>query len=266
MKNKQAIVFDMDDTLYPERDYVLSGFRAVAEWGSTTFGIDAATGFTQLQMLFETGVRGDTFNRWLTDLNIIQQYDEPEKVNAIVASLLQIYRQHLPTLRPFPEVTAAIPQLAKRYRLGLVSDGYLAVQQRKWAALNLAQHFRGVVFSDQWGKPAWKPSPKPFIEVLKLLDISPTQAVYVGDNPLKDFLGARQIGMKTIWLKREQSEYANKQPPTTAHMPDQMVTSWASLRKELFVTKTWTLPMRAPSRNIPAPIMPEPIWEKVVSA
>ena len=35
----KAVIFDLDDTLFPERTYVLSGFRAVGDWISETYSI-----------------------------------------------------------------------------------------------------------------------------------------------------------------------------------------------------------------------------------
>ena len=39
MSRLEAVVFDLDDTLYPEADYVLSGFQAVADWAEVHLGI-----------------------------------------------------------------------------------------------------------------------------------------------------------------------------------------------------------------------------------
>ena len=39
LSSYEAIIFDLDDTLYPERAYVLSGFHAVAVWGKTHLGV-----------------------------------------------------------------------------------------------------------------------------------------------------------------------------------------------------------------------------------
>jgi putative hydrolase of the HAD superfamily len=44
--------------------------------------------------------------------------------------------------------------------------------------------------------------------------------VYIGDNPRKDFFGARQLGMSTIWVKRSDSEYGDLQPPGLEYHPD----------------------------------------------
>ncbi|MCB0112166.1 MAG: HAD family hydrolase [Caldilineaceae bacterium] len=239
MKHWQAVVFDMDDTLYPERDYVLSGFRAVAEWSEQAFGINANDGYAHFHTLFTTGVRGDTFNRWLHHFQIIQPDSPREVIQQTVTPLIDVYRNHMPQIQPFPEAAALLPALSKIYQLGVVSDGYEMVQQRKWAALNIASYFTAVVFSDHWGREAWKPSTKPFHEVLRGFAVAPEQAVYIGDNPRKDFLGAREVGMATIWLRRADGEYTAHEPPTAAHQPDEIIASWAALQSELLPEKVY---------------------------
>lgn len=220
MSQLKAIVFDMDDTLYPERDFVLSGFQAVAAWASVNLGISESIGSATLFQLYSEGVRNNTFDRWLTIHGI-----ETE----IVPELLDIYRQHPPNISPFPEAIDLLKTLAQSYQIGLVSDGYLAVQQRKWKALGLESFFDAVVFSDSLGRENWKPSMAPFKLVLDRLNISPQFSVYIGDNPRKDFFGARQLGMYTIQFKHSRSEYGNLQPPSPDHCPHLMVDSLAEI-------------------------------------
>jgi putative hydrolase of the HAD superfamily len=217
MNSLQAIVFDLDDTLYSERDYVLSGFRAVANWAAVNLGIDEDQGSTTLCNLYHQGIRNNTFNQWLA----IHQIDNPE----IVTKLLDVYREHSPTISPFGESIDLLTTLTKSYKIGLVSDGYLQVQQRKWAALELDHFFDAVVFSDSLGRENWKPSPAPFKLVLERLNIAPEFSVYIGDNPRKDFFGARQLGMSTIWIKRSDSEYSDLQPPSLEYHPDLTIKS-----------------------------------------
>lgn len=221
MSRWQAIVFDLDDTLYPERDYVFSGFRAVAGWAEAHLGIPAVQGLAELKRLFEAGVRGDTFNRWLAAHGLAP--------DSLVPQLVQVYREHEPTLVPFPEVPDLLNSLRQRYRLGLVSDGYLAVQQRKLAALDLAHHFDAIVFSDVWGPEAWKPNAKPFEAILQQLAADADKSVYVADNPTKDFLGARQAGMFTVRIRRPNGEYTHLGPPTAQHAPHWTIASLSKL-------------------------------------
>ena len=217
MNSLQAIVFDLDDTLYSERDYVLSGFKAVASWASVNLGIDEQQGSATLCNLYHQGVRNNTFNQWLT----IHQIENPE----VVIKLLDIYREHSPIISPFSESIDLLTTLTKSYKIGLVSDGYLQVQQRKWAALGLDPFFDAVVFSDSLGRENWKPSTTPFKLVLERLNIAPEFSVYIGDNPRKDFFGARQLGMSTIWVKQSDSEYGDLQPPILEYHPDLTIES-----------------------------------------
>lgn len=124
--------------------------------------------------------------------------------------------------------------LRERYRLALLSDGYLVVQQRKLAALGLAGHFDAVVFSDEWGREAWKPATRPFEAVMQRLGgLRPEAVVYVADNPAKDFLGARNAGWQSIRLRIPGGEHANHEPASVDHSPDYEVNCLVDLQNLL---------------------------------
>jgi putative hydrolase of the HAD superfamily len=222
----RAIVFDLDDTLYPERDYVVSGMGAAASWAEKQLGIPAEQGFAQLMSLFEQGVRGNSFNLWLEAHGLCDE--------GLVAATVNVYRSHQPTLRLFPEVQTLLASLRRRYRLGLVSDGYADVQRRKLAALDVAQHFDAIVLSDELGRHAWKPSPEPLLTVLERLGrIEAENSVYVADNPKKDFLAARRAGLASIRVRRPGGEYSRMEPIAPEHEPDLTVTSLENLELRL---------------------------------
>ncbi len=222
MNGWKAIIFDLDDTLYPERDYVQSGFRAVAAWAEMHLGIGTDDGFKQLEGLFDRGFRRDTFDRWLAMHGIWSK--------SHVVRLVEVYRGHAPDINPFPEVNVVLEGLKAAYRLGLVSDGYLAMQQRKLTALNLAHYFDAIVFSDELGREAWKPDPRPFELVLKRLGlVDGAPGVFVGDNPSKDFLGARNTGLTTLRVRRPNGIYARHEPPTPHHCPNAELASLSEL-------------------------------------
>lgn len=121
--------------------------------------------------------------------------------------------------------------LSRVAKLGLVSDGYLEVQRRKLAALGLSHFFTSVVFSDQFGREHWKPSTIPFATILRNLDCAPYRAVYVGDNPKKDFLGARQLNMHTVRIVRSDGIYAKLEPPSELHAPHREIVSLLELEQ-----------------------------------
>lgn len=225
MTTLRAVIFDLDDTLYPERDYVLSGFRAVAQWAQRELGVCYDEGYARFVRLYGEGVRGTTFNQWLREAGF------PEE--PWVAEMVRVYRCHQPDIQPFECVPALLERLGQRYDLGLISDGYLQVQQKKWRALGLEAHFAAVVFSDEGGRECWKPSTWPYRQALQRLGCSPDEAVYVGDNLLKDFAGANQLGMGTIYLLFPEGEYADRQAADAESTPLATVPSLAAIESLL---------------------------------
>lgn len=219
-----AVVFDLDDTLYPEKDYVLSGFRAVSRWVEQHLGIPAATAYSAFEALFGAGVRGDTFNRWVLSQALSSD---------LVPTLVAVYREHRPSVRPFPGIEELLAKLERRYALGLVTDGYRDAQQAKLNALGLAHAFRAVVFSDDWGRENWKPSARPFLEVIRALGVAADEAVYVADNPIKDFHGARRVGLSTIWCRYSNGDYCHRAVPSSEHAPDAVVDTVRGLEARL---------------------------------
>jgi putative hydrolase of the HAD superfamily len=216
LRRWRAIAFDLDDTLYPEPDFVASGFRAVAKWAEQVLGIDSAMGLAELQSLYDRGPKGHTFDAWLAMHNL--------DIGNWVREAVRVYREHDPAIKPFPEVAPLLSSFKGRYLLGLVSDGYLDVQRRKLRALGLAEWFDVTVFSDEWGREAWKPSPCAFQILLERFGHLPgEEAVYVGDNPAKDFLAARKAGMTSVHVRRPQGVYAAVVPLSADYRADWVI-------------------------------------------
>lgn len=212
MTKLQAVIFDMDDTLYLERDFVFSGFAAAAAWAEAELGIPQAEGIAQLKAYFTAGVRGDTFNRWLADHGL--------EVDPWLGQMVAAYRQHRPSIAPLPDAEATLQALQGKYRLGLITEGYRAVQQAKLEALGLQHYFEEILIGGEDERESWKPNPRPFQILLDRMGIEPEAAVYVGDNPFKDFLGARRAGMGSIRLRHPQALHAQIEAVDNDHAPD----------------------------------------------
>ena len=213
----KAVIFDMDDTLYPERDFVLSGFQAVAKWGEAHLGVSADLGYQTLSGFFESGTRGNTFNLWLDRFNISDQ--------SLIPKLVHVYRQHQPVITPFAKIPQLLKELTPHVALGLITDGYLEVQKRKLNALGLGPYFQSTVFSDQFGREHWKPSTIPFLATLGNLNIDAADAVYIGDNLQKDFLAPNKLGMYSIQVKYSADIYAHQSAPSNQHEAQITVTT-----------------------------------------
>ena len=82
------------------------------------------------------------------------------------------------------------------------------------------------------GRDAWKPSPRPFYHLLEQLAVPAARAVYVADNPAKDFRGARSAGMATIRVRRADGLYRDLEPRSAADAPDFEIDSLEALLAE----------------------------------
>ncbi|HYW75344.1 MAG TPA: HAD-IA family hydrolase [Gammaproteobacteria bacterium] len=201
---RKYLVFDLDDTLYPEREYVLSGFRAVSEYISNTYGVggvyELAVGY------LNQGIRGDIFDRCLETL-----FGRSEKF--LVAKLVNVYRNHNPNITFFPDAHQLLKVHAQSTPIAIITDGYAEAQRKKILALGLASIARKIIVTDDWGRQFWKPNVRGYLEIEKFFDASPDECVYVGDNPLKDFVTPKQRGWLTIQINRVGGEYGSQQVP-----------------------------------------------------
>ena len=185
------MVFDLDDTLFPEAAYVASGFRAVGaalarEHGVEGFGALAAA-------VAAAGARGDVFDEALRRAGV-----PADDARRLVPWCVAEYRGHRPDIALFPEARAALDRLRGRVKLGVLTDGWLVAQQQKVAALGVADLVDAVVFSDAFGRAHWKPSEVPYRAVAEALGVAHAGCVYVADNPAKDFITARALGWRTV--------------------------------------------------------------------
>jgi len=189
----KAIVFDLDDTLYAERDYVASGMAAVDRFIRARYG---TAGFREeATVLFESGVRDFIFNRTLEKLGI--DHDA-----ALIGELVDCYRSHRPAIRLLPDAVWALDRLADWALLGIITDGYVAAQRQKLFALGLTARCDAIVLTDTLGPGNWKPSPVPYETMAERLGLPHRECAYIGDNARKDFVTARRLGWTTVHIVR----------------------------------------------------------------
>ncbi len=206
MDSLQAVIFDLDDTLYPERQYVRSGYRAVA------------------QHLTETPGSGEQFQDWLWERfcqgqaagafdAMSERFDLGLSAEQI-GKLVTVYRQHVPDIRAFDSVPDLLGRLGGSYKLGLLSDGFLPAQRLKLEALGLERFFHAIVFTEEMGREYWKPSPAGFEKISQLLGAPPEACCYVSDNPAKDFVAPNALGWLAVQYIRPGQVHADKPAPS----------------------------------------------------
>ena len=190
-----CVAFDLDDTLYLERDYIRSGFGVVGQWATAELGVKHFA--ERAWALFEQGRRGTIFNEVLQALG---RFPEP----ALISKMVDIYRSHEPHISLLPDAAECLRSLQGHAVIGVVTDGPVVSQRAKFRTLRLTEYCSLAVFTDQWGKEFYKPHLRGF----ELLQIRARRGdlafTYIGDNPMKDFAGPRALGWDTIRVRRQQ--------------------------------------------------------------
>ena len=192
-KKSIFVVFDLDDTLYLERDYVRSGFRAVGEWCTEHLGLEGIQ--EQAQALFDQGRRGDIFDAALDCLGVGRDA-------RTVAAMVRIYREHAPNIKLLPDAVECLARLQDRVYLGVLTDGNSISQWAKIDALGLRGRFDATVVTGNWGADFFKPHVKGYQYLESRSEQCRGRFVYVADNPSKDFFAPHTLGWNTIRVRR----------------------------------------------------------------
>lgn len=207
-KMSPVVLLDLDDTIYPEQEYVLCGFEAVADFLEERESVNAESIFAFLLSDFENGVRGNAFDR------LLQAFD----LSTTVDRLVTVYREHRPDIEPFPDAKVFLKRSPNP--VGILTDGRVVKQRRKIDALDIRHDVEAVYISGAYGAEYWKPSPRLFRRALADFDVPPSEALYAGDNLAKDFIAPNKLGMKSVHVHRDGGEYASAKPPSEMAKPD----------------------------------------------
>ena len=219
MMRPDAVLFDLDDTLYVERTFVDGGFQAVARMLAPILGRTTGDIARHLGALHDRDGRGRLIDTLLEESG---WPDDPE----LVLTAVLAYRTHRPKLVPGDGVVETLDRLRSAgIKTGLVSDGSSGVQWRKLMALApIRRRLDAVVMTDELGPGFAKPAPIAFHVACRMLHASPARSWYVANDPRKDFVGARRAGLATIFAGRLPDEGGSKRPGPVGPEADPDVT------------------------------------------
>ncbi len=191
----KAVVFDLDDTLYNQRQHLARAFQAVGKLLEEEVGLNKNHVRKRLLELASThgSASGKLFNL------LLEEFEIPVSKRLLKRMVEAFYSYKPRKLKPYKSALEVLTKLKKvGVKLGLLTDGNPELQRFKLKALGVEDYFDAMVVTDEFGRSFRKPHPKGFREILRQLRVKPSEAVYVGDNPYKDFGGGKSIGMLTI--------------------------------------------------------------------
>ena len=237
----KVLVFDLDDTLIFETEYVQSALAAVDQHLQANYRIQGFLAAAQLR--FEQGQRTQLFDAVLTQLH---RAPDPR----LIHELLMVYRHHRPQIHLLSDVHACLTESRALCSLALITDGYQATQRAKIDVLALDKFFETIIVTDELAAhgSAWKPDPRAFEMIMDRFKVEGSQCCYVGDNPKKDFVGARQLGWKTVRIRRAQGLHYTREA-SEGYQADLEITTLQPLIPRLRQLYASTQPVQEPRRS-----------------
>lgn len=179
MKSNYVFVFDLDDTLYKEIDFLKSAYRYIASI------VDKNNSNYLYQRMLDDYYEGKNVFQLLA-----QSYNQFS-----IDSLLDLYRNHYPEISLDNEIYTTLNFLKGKGKTGLITDGRSITQRNKISALGLGNFFDKIIISEEVGYS------KPDIRMFQQFHVdNDSKCFYIANDTSKDFLAPNQLGWDTVCL------------------------------------------------------------------
>lgn len=220
MLNKNSIVvFDLDDTLYKEVDFLKSAYMYIARIIKKESGVDV---FNEMLSLYYKGE--STFDV------IYEKY----KTSLTIDQMVHEYRFHKPSISLSEMVLDTVKLLQNNdITLGIISDGRSKSQRNKLEALGIMESFGAIIISEELGTE--KPNTNNYKSIERLYP--DRNYFYIADNTSKDFIGPNSLGWTTICVlddgRNIHKQEFNVKPE---YLPNYCVKSFKELYEMFYLT------------------------------
>lgn len=189
-----VIVFDLDDTLYDEVDFVKSGFKEISSY------LKDEKYYNYMCEIFQLEGSGKVFNKLIEKFNL--------SIN--INKLIEIYRFHTPSIVLSNE-SLEILKFSRNFKTALISDGHYLMQKNKFISLGLTQYIDYPIFTDFFHTK--KPELKPYQIVMDKFE-NESKFIYISDNPIKDFIAVKKLDWIGIRYKNPIGIYKDNENNT----------------------------------------------------
>ncbi|WP_440677325.1 HAD family hydrolase [Candidatus Pelagibacter sp. HIMB1587] len=186
------IVFDLDDTLYDERQFFSNGVMAVSNYLIKNYNFEKNIYRTIISREKLFG-REKLFDFFLKKKKIFSK--------SLLKKLIYIYRYNDYRLSLYQDTIRCLEKL-KHFRKYVLTDGNKHVQETKIKKLKINNYFQNFFITRRYGIKSEKPSLNCFKKIINKENIKWDQMIYVGDNPKKDFVNLNKKGSITIRILR----------------------------------------------------------------
>ncbi|WEA38681.1 HAD family hydrolase [Lysinibacillus fusiformis] len=242
-----TIIFDLDDTLLWDKKSVKTAFEKTCDYAATihnvnsteleeavrqearalyegyeTYDYTVLIGINPFEGLWGTfddptesfqtmkalvpGYRAAAWTKGLAAFGI-----EDEKFGAELGERFVAERKASPFL--YEDTFPVLDELKGKYKLVLLTNGAPSLQNLKLEITpEIAPYFDHIIISGDFGKG--KPDASIFEHVMESVGITADEAIMVGDNLNTDILGSSRVGMRNVWINRENNRANGEVTPT----------------------------------------------------
>jgi putative hydrolase of the HAD superfamily len=202
----KAIVFDIDETLvdhYKAIEKALHIFHGKKSLAEKTTVPELIKYWDQAERIFfELYLQGKMtiLQQRIARIQYVYKQFRIELNESEAKKTIEEYLLHYQDCwELFSDVAECLDSL-KEYKLGIISNGDSVQQRMKLERTGIVNHFSMTLISGDIGIP--KPKKEIFEEALKRLDVNASEAIYVGDDPIKDVEGALSAGIFPVLIDR----------------------------------------------------------------
>jgi HAD hydrolase, family IA, variant 1 len=211
----KAVILDLDDTLYSYSELNEQGISKICKYTCQKLKIKKEKfyeAFDKAKKDVKITLEGvaSSHNRLLYCQKTLENLNE--NPFSIALEMYEIYWQHiLKNMKLNANVLEVLKFCKhKKIKIGICTDLTVHIQHRKIRKLGIDEYVDAIVTSEEVGVE--KPDFKMYNKILEKLDVTPGEALFVGDSLKKDVLGSMEYGMKALWYsKTDNNKYQSIQ-------------------------------------------------------
>ena len=211
MREVQAIIFDLDDTLWEVGPVIVRAEHAMLEFLAGRYPrvlelhtLDSMRDIRARMAIEHPAMRHDF--TWLRLESLRRHAREAGYPEAMAQEAFAVFYRVRNEVTLYDDAVPALERLHARFRLFAISNGNADL-----AAIGLARFFEHALAARDAGM--LKPDPRIFGLLLQRAGLGPERVVHVGDDVIADVEGARRAGVTPVWLNRAGEQWPTAAPP-----------------------------------------------------
>ena len=193
----KAVIFDLDNTLMDfmtmKENAIKAAVKAMIDAGLI---MDPDKAQEELYAIYDK--EGIEFQKVFD--NFLEQHLGYIDWKILSSGVVSYRKAREASLVLYPHVNMTLTELLRKgLKLAVLSDAPRREAWLRLCYLQLQHTFDTVITFEDTGFR--KPHQKPFRKVLSIIDVEPNETLMVGDWPERDLVGAREVGMITVFAR-----------------------------------------------------------------